>query len=312
MNVFAIITDGSLTPASAVQPDRIVPFCVNYKDPKTSEWSVLSGEQMTIEEFLVLQRVSKTLPKTSLVTEFDFLTALNDLIKTGVNRIVILTVPEGKSGTYGEAKKAKTKTERANSEVQVAVIDSGTTAGGVEYLVEVFKGLCSEEGATFTEIAHRLEEEKKKIVLFLGLDSIRFIGASGRIPALSEKNWKETLEQFSKVLVSKVVSLFGHSPKVFITFALGKEKINPHVSRFLITIIDKIGEEIIKEIVSGKRLRRAYLFSPGAIYEGGKIAQMIRNLDGGTELYVRSDESISLALYTTAGPKFVAVFCVFE
>lgn len=311
MGKLAIITDGSLTPASAVQPDRIVPFHVNYRDPETGDFGSMRGEQMSVAEFLELQRLSKTLPSTSLVTKVDFLAVLKELIETGADQIVILTVPEGKSGTYLEARKAKEEIERRYPHVEVAVIDTGTTAGGVEYLIEIFNQLCT-EGMSFTDILGRLEEEKEKIILFLGLDSIRYVGASGRVPALSEKHWRETLSQFSKAIVSKVVSLVGHSPKVFVTFRHGKEHINPHVSRFLISIVDKISDEIVAEIVSGKRLRKVYLFSPGAKFEGSKIEQKVRNLDGGVEVYVRSDEAISLALYTTAGPKFVAAFCVFE
>ncbi len=311
MDKLAIITDGSLTPASAVQPDRIVPFSISYKDPETDYWEVLNGEGMTVAEFLDIQSRSKDLPKTSLVRYEEFLPVLTELIETGVNRIVILTVPEGKSGTYLEAKRAKEEIERTNPDVKIAVIDTGTTAGGVEYLIEVFDQLRA-EGMSFTDILGCLEEEKQKIILFLGLDSIRYIGASGRIPSLSEKNWKATLGQISKVVVARVVSLVGHSPKVFITFRHGKEHINPHVSFLqLKPIVEKICSEIVDEIASGKRLRKVYLFCPGAPTEGDLVKQVIQNLDGGIELYVRSDESISLALYTTAGPKFVAVFCVF-
>src|SRR3546814_13487378 len=78
-------------------------------------------------------RTDTLFPYTTLFrSPYDFLKEYTRLVDQGYNCILVLTVPENKSGTYNSAKQAigLFKEHRPKNGVNFVVLDTGTTAAG--------------------------------------------------------------------------------------------------------------------------------------------------------------------------------------
>lgn len=126
------------------------------------------------EEFYEKLIESDVFPSTSQVPPADFEDAYEKTVSEG-DEAVVITVSGKLSGTYQSAVIAQ-----EDYEGKVFIVDSENVALGERILI--YKGLAyAKEGLGASEIAERLNEDKKKIRLMALLDTLEYLKKGGRI-----------------------------------------------------------------------------------------------------------------------------------
>ncbi len=301
----AVITDGSLLRDSPFA-HRVIPFYVTYQTDQPDPISIKQDEIST-EDFLEIQRACKKPPGTAQPSPIDFLTVYQEMTDEGYNRFLVLTVPASKSGTYNSAMLAVNLFREEKSDVVVEVIDTGTTAAGVEYLAQEATALA-EQGEIFDHIVHRMERLAGKVELFLALDKIDYITASGRIEELASHKLRETLKHYARNLAAWFARRTHHSPKLALTLMEGKEKI-VGISRTFQPMVAAICKEVEKRVEMGKGIKKIYLYQRESSFETGTI---VGSLLGHTQAEIIEREVLPIALLSITGPKYVAMIIVYD
>ena len=116
---------------------------------------------------------SDVMPATSQATPDAFLQEFQKAAQAG-EAAVVITLSSKFSGTYQSAVIAAQEFEN------IFVVDSGTAAMGSGILIEMALGLL-EQGMDAKDIAQRLEEEKKRIVVVALVDTLEYLKRGGRI-----------------------------------------------------------------------------------------------------------------------------------
>ena len=116
---------------------------------------------------------SDELPTTSQATPGDFEPFFREAAQAGESAVVI-TLASGLSGTYQSACISAEEFEI------IHVVDSGTAAIGGTILTKLALRLA-DQGLSAGEIAARLEEEKKRIVIVALVDTLEYLQRGGRI-----------------------------------------------------------------------------------------------------------------------------------
>jgi len=145
-----------------------VPLTVRFGDEEFIDGVTI--DHKTFYEKLI---ESDVLPTTSQATPDSFMTEL-EKAKAAGESAVVLTLASNFSGTYQSAMIAAAEYEN------VYVVDSGSAAIGTGILVELALRLL-DEGKSAEEIAQRLEEEKKKIVIVALVDTLEYLKKGGRV-----------------------------------------------------------------------------------------------------------------------------------
>lgn len=309
----AIVVDGSLPRENPpVNVDAVVPFWVNFSIFRGSRWvkESRSQEEFTQVEFFRIQEDSKDLPTTSQPNSEDFLRTFLTLEEEGFEQILVLVVPESKSGTFVSAVRAKERLENEypRSKIEIEVFDTGITASGVEFMAEVAIK-ARDEGEPLAEILDKLNGLRPKIELFLALDTIRYLGASGRVDSLADHRIKETMRRYMRHWGSRLVSILGKSPKLLVLFREGEER-SISFSRHFESVVDNMFREIRHRVnEEGKRIRRVYVLHSRAPDQASRLVRRLREFHDGE---ISERQVIPLALLSITGPTLVAAFCVYE
>ena len=145
-----------------------VPLTVRFGDEE-----FIDGVTIDHKSFYEKLIESDVLPTTSQATPDSFMTEL-EKAKAAGESAVVLTLASNFSGTYQSAMIAAAEYEN------VYVVDSGSVAIGTGILVELALRLL-DEGKSAEEIAQRLEEEKKKIVIVALVDTLEYLKKGGRV-----------------------------------------------------------------------------------------------------------------------------------
>lgn len=292
----AILTDGSLPENTQTPTDKVIPFFV------IADGQEIRGDQISVADFVELQKNSKRPPSTSMVREIDFLKEFEELYERGFRRFVVLTVPENKSGTFSQAKMAAEAFRKMYLRSEFLVFDTGTTAGGVEFMVNQVDKM---RNFSLKDIEGALSKFRERIELFLVLDTVAYIGASGRVEELSSFKLRDTLQRYARGVAAWFASRTHHSPKVLITFNQGREKITGF-GRFYLGMVEKIESEIKDRISNGRVLNEILVFHSNSEAEVNSLMKRLAPLVE-DKIQVRTD--VSIALRSITGPKFIAVFC---
>lgn len=147
---------------------HIVPLSVRFGDDE-----YIDGVTIDYKAFYEKLIESDVLPTTSQANPDAFIKEFEKAKEAGESAVVI-TLASKLSGTYQSAMIA------ADDYENIYVVDSGNVAMGSSILVELaFKLL--DEGLDAKEIAEKLEEEKKKIVIVALLDTLEYLKKGGRI-----------------------------------------------------------------------------------------------------------------------------------
>lgn len=129
---------------------------------------------LTHEGFYEKLVESDIFPSTSQVPPADFEDAYRKVTENG-DTAVVVTLSSKLSGTYQSAVIAQ-----EDYEGKVFVVDSENVALGERILI--YRGLeYAKEGLSASEIAERLDEDKKKIRLLALLDTLEYLKKGGRI-----------------------------------------------------------------------------------------------------------------------------------
>ncbi len=147
---------------------RVVPLTVRFGDEEFIDGVTI--DHKTFYEKLV---ESDVLPSTSQATPDAFVKEY-ERIKQDGDSAVVITISSKLSGTYQSAVIA------AEDYKNIYVIDSGSAAIGGGILVEMALRF-SDEGMDAEQIAVRLEEEKKKIVIVALVDTLEYLKKGGRV-----------------------------------------------------------------------------------------------------------------------------------
>lgn len=123
---------------------------------------------------------------TSAPSPGDFLAAYQRAAQKGAKEILCLTLPQKISATLNSARMAQNLAKKELPQVRIEVIDSQTVAAG-QVLLLLAAGRAIEEGKNLDEIIELVENLKKKVRVFLVLETIRHIYRSGRIPEVASK-----------------------------------------------------------------------------------------------------------------------------
>ncbi len=164
-----IIVDSTsdLTPEIRAQVS-VVPLTLRFGDEEFVDGVTI--DHKTFYEKLVETDV---FPSTSQATPAAFEVEYDKARKAGESAVVI-TLASKLSGTYQSAVLAAAEYEN------ICVVDSTSVAIGGGILVELALQFLK-EGMDAAEIAQRLEEEKKKIVIVALVDTLEYLKRGGRI-----------------------------------------------------------------------------------------------------------------------------------
>ena len=147
---------------------NVVPLMVRFDDEEFIDGVTI--DHKTFYEKLV---ESDVLPTTSQANPDAFMTEFEKVKEAGESAVVI-TLSSKFSGTYQSAMIA------AEDYENIYVVDSTSVAIGTGILVELALKLL-DEGLDAKEIAERLEEEKKNIVIVALVDTLEYLKKGGRI-----------------------------------------------------------------------------------------------------------------------------------
>lgn len=164
-----IIVDSTADLVPAIKERvHIVPLTVHF-----GQEEYIDGVTIDHKTFYEKLIESDVLPTTSQATPDAFMQALEKAKEAG-EAAVVITLASKFSGTYQSATIAAAEYEN------VYVVDSASAAMGSGILVELALRLL-DEGKSAAEIAQRLEEEKKKIVVVALVDTLEYLKKGGRI-----------------------------------------------------------------------------------------------------------------------------------
>lgn len=123
---------------------------------------------------------------TSAPSPGDFLAAYKKTIERGAKEILCLTLSQKLSATWNSARMAKDLAKDDLPDVRIELIDTETITSG-QTLLSLAAARAVESGKNIDEIIQLLEVLKKKVKVFVPLETIRHIYRSGRIPEIASK-----------------------------------------------------------------------------------------------------------------------------
>ena len=222
---------------------------------------------------------SDGLPTTSQAAPAAFAAEFEKAHAAGESAVVI-TVSSKLSGTCQSAHIA------AAEYPNIHVVDSGTGAVGSGILTQLALKLL-DEGLTAEEIAQRLEEEKKKIVIVALVDTLEYLKKGGRI--------SKTVALAGSVLnIKPVLSVVDGEIHL-----LGKARGSKQGNNLLVQEIEKAGGvDFSKPVLLG--------------YTGLSDALLLKYMEDSRHIWAQSLEAvryttIGSVIGTHAGPGAVAV-----
>lgn len=147
---------------------RVVPLTVRFGDEE-----YIDGVTIDHRSFYEKLIESDVLPTTSQAAPEAFAREF-ELARRAGEEAVVITLASNFSGTWQSAMIA------AAGDSHIHVVDSGSAAIGGGILAELALRLL-DEGLSAAEIAARLEEEKRKIVIVALVDTLEYLKRGGRI-----------------------------------------------------------------------------------------------------------------------------------
>lgn len=131
------------------------------------------GIDLTKDEFYRKLESSEANPVSSLIAPYQFRQAFEDITRAG-DEVIVLTISSGLSGTYQSAMIA------AEDYDNVSIIDTMLVAGAQKILVQRAVELVS-RGLSRQTIVEMLEAEKKQVVIYAVVDTLKYLQRGGRI-----------------------------------------------------------------------------------------------------------------------------------
>ncbi len=248
-----IIVDSS----ADLREDIIDEFTVLPMKICFGETEYTAGVDISNKEFYEKLIESDTLPVTSQIKPFDYLTAYDKAYEAG-EEVVVLTISSKLSGTYQSAVIAKDETKAT-----VYVVDSLNVAIGSGVLAELALNLRN-QGKSAKEIAEVLEDEKHNVRLVALLGTLEYLRKGGRIS-------RTTAIAGELLSMKPVIAIEGGEVKT-----LGKARGSKQGNNLLLREIDNAGGvDFKKPILIGytglsDMLAKKYMEDSAMLWENSK------------------------------------------
>lgn len=139
----------------------------------------LDGIDLERNEFYEILTTSEVFPKTSQPSPQNLVDIFEDVKEKGDECICIM-LSSGLSGTYQATVLAKDIVEYEN----IHLVDSKTVSCGIQILVREALKMIN-QGCNAQEIIDELEELKKRIRIYLSVDSLEYLYRGGRLDKAS-------------------------------------------------------------------------------------------------------------------------------
>ena len=252
----------------------VVPLTVHFGDTE-----YVDG--VTIDHRTFYEKLVETdqHPTTSQATPDPVMKEF-EKVKGAGEEAVVITLASSLSGTYQSAMIAASEYDN------VHVVDSGTVAIGGGILTELALSLAEEEMSA-REIAERLEEEKKKIIIVALVDTLEYLKKGGRI--------SKTAAMAGALLgIKPVLSIVNGEITI-----LGKARGSKQGNNLLVQEIKSAG---------GVNFKRPLLLG----YTGLSDAMLVKYIEDSKFIWAEEEEelrytSIGSVIGTHAGPGAIAV-----
>ncbi len=173
MSEIAIITDSTcdIPQTYLEQYDiQVVPHTIVWGDDQ-----YLDRVDIQPEEFYHRIETQKTIPTTSQATEVQFLHAYMDAISRGYQQIIVITLSNRLSGAIQSARNAAKLVQ-----IPIHIIDSLGVTMGLGWQVLAAARL-RQMGGTVQDILTKVNEVRKTISVYVGMDTVEFVRRGGRI-----------------------------------------------------------------------------------------------------------------------------------
>lgn len=131
------------------------------------------GIDLTKDEFYRKLESSDANPVSSLISPHQFQDAFEEITRVG-DEAIVLTISSGLSGTYQSALIA------AEDFDNISVIDTTLVAGAQKILVQRAAELAA-QGLSRNTIVEMLEQEKKQVIVYAVVDTLKYLQRGGRI-----------------------------------------------------------------------------------------------------------------------------------
>lgn len=135
------------------------------------------GVDITPGEFFAKMAASPELPTTSQVNSGVFMDLFREALAEKGDEIVGLFLTHRLSGTYQSACIARNTFPRRN----IYIIDSGTGSLGIRILLRHAVRL-RDGGRSAAEIAEEIERMKRRVIIRISLETLKYAQKGGRIP----------------------------------------------------------------------------------------------------------------------------------
>jgi len=149
---------------------EVVPALVNIAGK-----SYADGVELSREDFYTRLPGLKPLPTTSAPSVGSFRVCYETLLKSGVDQILSIHLPNALSGTYNAARLAAQDFSQ-----QVKVLDSGQLSLGVGFQV-ILAAEAAARGAILDEVLALVESIRQRVRVAALLESIEYVRRSGRV-----------------------------------------------------------------------------------------------------------------------------------
>ena len=154
----------------ATTPLKIISSEKEYIDDKTLDVRTMVDDLKTV----------KGVVRTSCPNAGEWIEAFE-----GADCIFAITITSNLSGCYNAAMLAKEQYTQEHPEVKIHVVDSYSTGGEMQLMIEKIEELI-EEGKAFEEIVEEIEKYKDTTHLIFSLESLTNLARNGRVnPAVA-------------------------------------------------------------------------------------------------------------------------------
>jgi DegV family protein with EDD domain len=187
-------------------------------------------------EFYTRLAVDPLRPHSSLPSLRDFQEAYEKAARRGANELIVLTVSRAMSGTYEMAQNAA---KLVNTPVTVVDSKGPTMSLGWQVLAAA---RARDSGADLKSILNRVEQVRKKLILFVSMDTLEYLQRGGRIGGAAK--WAGAL-----LKVKPLVSINHQSGLV--------EPVS--LSRTQKTLVEMMYKKFFEQLDGRKNLRVAVL-----------------------------------------------------
>lgn len=253
---------------------QVVPLTIHFENEE-----YIDGITIDHKKFYEKLIETDVLPTTSQATPGAFQKVFKEAEVSG-DEVLVITLSSTLSGTFQSANIA---TEDFNN---IYIVDSGTAAIGSGILVELaIKYL--DEGLTAKEIAAKLEEDKKSVVVVALVDTLEYLKKGGRIS-------KSVAFAGSVLNIKPVLSINNGEISI-----LGKARGSKQGNNLLVQEIEKAGGiDFSKPILLG--------------YTGISDALLLKYIEDSKYIWEKGVNdihytTIGSAIGTHAGPGAIAV-----